>query len=60
MWSFTSIPTIFHGVVFKQKDIQNEDSFPSANLLNIFLIKTCYFDVCLSVHRCISVEKKTN
>jgi len=60
MWSFISNPSIFHGVAFKQMDIQNEGSSPSTNLLNILLIKTSYFDVCLSVHRCITVEKKTN
>ena len=36
MWSFISSPPIFHGVLFKQKNIQNEVSFPSTNLLNIF------------------------
>ena len=42
MWSFISNPPIFHGVLFKQKDIQNEINFPSTNLLNIFWIKTIY------------------
>lgn len=36
MWSFTSKPLVFHGVLFKQKDIQNEENFPSTNLLNVF------------------------
>jgi len=36
MWSFISNLPIFHGVAFKQKDIQNEGSSPSTTFLKIF------------------------
>jgi hypothetical protein len=36
VWSFISNPPIFHGVLFKQKDNQNDVNFRPTNFLNIF------------------------
>ena len=35
--SFIFNPPIFHGVLFKRKDIQNEDNFPLYKLIKYFL-----------------------